>query len=271
MKAVLVPLFVVAVQGFLATTSSFTVSTPLANQTTKLKVAFWDFDKTITVKSFGSFYLDKCDVNCRNYTSYSCTCNATVNYFGDFYTTNFSGQALNGSDMVGLNGTDRRDRFIQTLQHITSKGVIIRLLSTSWAWVRNDSWAYFINEVMKDAGLNQWFNSTNILTLDDPGEGIPADKGGRAKAFMAANGFVGEEGILIDDSQGNINSTIGKLGYLWVQPAAGWALDALTWIEARSDQNASAAPTAAAPSAAKSGAMTVAPAFLVAGLLVFLH
>jgi len=282
MRAVLVPLCIVAVQGLLAATSNFSASTPLANQAKKLRVVFWDFDKTITVGSFGDHYLTNCDPNCMNYTSYSCTCNATVNYFGDFYTSNYSGkvlggsgQALNGSDMRGLNGTDRRDRLLVTLQHLAGNGVDIRMLSTSWVWIRNDSWAYFLNEVMKDAGINGWFNTSNIMTLDDPGSGISADKGSKAKAYMDSKGWTGEEGILVDDSQGNIDSCAGKLGYLQIYPRTGFATDTLVWLEARSDQtfNASptmAAPTMAAPTMAKSDAMSLAPAF-IAGLLVYFH
>jgi hypothetical protein len=243
MRTILAPLLFVAAQGLLATTSQFIVSTNLTEQTTKLRVAFWDFDKTITVASFGDHYLNLTDPSCLSYNgsygngSYgTCSLNDTVNHFGDLYTMNHAGQALNGSDMKGLNGTDRRDRLIQTLQHLQGNNVIIRMLSTSWAWIGNNSWAYFLNEVMKDAGLNNYFNTTTILTLDDPGDSIAADKGGRAKAFMDANGWSNEEGLLIDDSPTNIASAVGKVGYLQLLPRTGFALDTLQWIEARSDQ-----------------------------------
>jgi len=272
-----VSLLLVAVQGGLNATSFFTVSTPLASQTTKLRVVFWDFDKTLMINSFGDYILLDCDPNCLDYNSYSCLCNTTTQQLGDFYNANYSinsvggvhsgqFQGLNGSDMKGLNGTDRRDRLIQTLQHLQSQGVILRVLSTSWAWIGNASWAYFLEQVFIDVGLDQWFNASTIMTLDDPGAGISGPKGPYAKQLMDANGWSGEEGLLVDDSTGNIDSaTAAGVGWLKVIPKSGFALDTLQWIEQRADQTRAptmqptmqptgptAAPTTAVPT-------TVAP------------
>jgi len=263
-----------AAEGFLVNVSSFNVSTQLTDQTVPLKVAFFDFDKTLTVASFGDYYLGKCGSECVIYNvsnSTSCPCNASTNAFGDFFANNFMtpNQALDGPDMLGINGTDRRDRLLQTFGVLASNGVMIRVLSTSWYSINAASWTYFLSKVFLAAGLDHYLNMSTILALDDPGAGLAADKGSRLQTFMNDNNWTNiHQGILSDDSPSNIAKTNGKGDWLQVTPRAGLAVDALEYLEARSQIGVTPAPTQAPT--AKSSAMTAVPYLLVSlGALVF--
>jgi len=254
MRLSLIPLLVAAVSGFLTQTSLFNASKPLANQTQALKVVFLDFDKTLVVRSMGGEMLTRCDPGCLLYNdSIGCACNTTNNQFGDYYVANWAsaaiaeGPAIDGTNSTGygINGTDRRDRLIQTFNVLRQYNVAIKVLSTSWSRINSTQWAYFLTKVFENCGLNGYLNATNIIALNDPGSGISGDKGGTAQAVLVANGWAMDQGLLADDSIGNINTAIGKVGWLQVIPRDGLAVDALAYIEARAAQfrTTPAAPT----------------------------
>lgn len=53
------------------------------------------------------------------------------------------------------------------------------------------------------------FNLDHIISLVDPGEGLVGDKGKAAADFMAAQGWVIHNGMLLDDSHKNIDTCPG--------------------------------------------------------------
>lgn len=229
--------------GWFNQTSSFNVSTPLEKQTVNLKLAAFDFDKTLAVGSFGDHYLEICGAECVTYTPKGpCPCTSSVQAYGDYFASHFTtpgnNQALNGSDYRGINGVARRDRLLQTFALLESRGVTIRVLSTAWYAVDADMWKYFLVKVFVAAGLDRYLNDSNILTLADPGDSIPADKGSKLKATAESLGFMNiHQSILLDDSATNIASVSGKADWLQVIPKTGLALDALEWLDKRANQD----------------------------------
>jgi len=265
---VLLALFCGLTSGYIAPTSQFNTSITLAEATEVLKVVFLDFDRTMMVASFGDFYLNLCDPSCSTYNqSMPCNCNGT-NQLGDYFVANHLAQALNGSDNKGINGTDRRDRLIQMMQLLTSRGIKLHVLSTAWYSVGHAAWAYFIDKVMNAAGLGAYLNISNIIALDDPGQSIAADKGSAAQAVLNASNWTKHQGILVDDSPTNIitaSAAGGRVDWLQVTPRSGIALDAIVWLETRAGLPASMAPTAAPTNSA---ATTFAPGLAIVVALV---
>jgi hypothetical protein len=232
----------------------FNVSTPLANQTLALKVVFFDFDKTLVVNSMGGEILTRCDPGCLLYLdNTTCACNATDHQFGDYYVANWAAEALAegpatpnmNSSGWGINGTDRRDRLIATFNVLRQYGVDFKVLSTSWSRINSTQWAYFLAKVFENSGLSTYLNLTNIIALADPGNGISGDKGGAAQQVLNSKSWALNQGLLADDSAGNIVTAQGKVGWLQVFPKTGLAVDALVWIETRAAQfqTTPAAPT----------------------------
>jgi len=241
-----------AVSGYIVNTSMFNTSMALTAYTTPLKVVFWDFDETLTIGQFGNHCIALCDINCVGYnTSRPCTCNAS-NVLGDFLVNNYSAAVLGGPDMLGINGTDRRDRLLQTFQTLTANGVQLKVLSTSWYSIGHDAWAYFLEKFFVVAGLDGYLNASNIIALDDPGACCAADKGSAAQLVLNNSGWTMHQGLLVDDSPSNIGKALccgGRVDALEVTPRSGIAVDGLQWIESRSAQKTFTTPT---PSSASS-------------------
>jgi len=253
------------VSAYIAPTSNFNVSTPLASQTLKLKVMFYDFDETLVVGVTGSTYLGFCGGNCTTYTPTGpCPCNASTNAFGDFFAANYSADTLGPT---GFNGSDRRDRLVQEFQHLQANGVTLQVVSTSWYSINAAAWAYFLNTFFTLANISAYLNTSNIITLDDPGAGIAANKSAKMLQYLAQNSLTLHQSLFADDSPSNIAIANGSVDWLQVIPRAGLALDAMTYIEARSDQF-SVAPTPAPTT--KNGQTTAAASMCGLVLALFL-
>jgi len=224
--------------ALLATTGVLNASTQLANFTGPLKVVFFDFDKTLVVGS-SDVLLDSCDPtgNCRTYTpAAACTCNAS-HIFGDFLVSNNSSAVLaEGKNDVLFNGTDRRDRIAQTFALIKSKGIELKVVSTSWYAIPAASWAYFISKVFDIANLTQYIPLENILALDDPGAGISADKGALMASYLANKSWSAHDGLFVDDTANNILLANGKVDWLFIFPRTGLAVNQLQYIDDRASQ-----------------------------------
>jgi len=219
-------------------TSMFNVSEALNAYSNPLRVTFWDFDETLTVGTVGDPFIALCDPNCAAYfPNVSCTCNVTTNYFGDWLVNNSteSARILASPDIV-FNGTDRRDRLAQTLALLQSKGIQTVVVSTAWYYMNSSSWGYFLSKVFNIAGLDTYFPLANILTLNDPGYCISANKSAVIANYLAKNNWLPENGLFMDDSPSNIRKAQGFTGWLQVIPRTGLAVDALDYIEARASQ-----------------------------------
>lgn len=269
--------------AYIAPTSLYNASSNASTWMNKLKVVFWNFDSTIPVTSVGGWYLsqcgggsaanfvDKCCGHANNCTVYnttepgytvSCPCFADDNAFASFYTANYG----NLSTILGpmdFNGTDRLQRFNQTLAFLASKGVANIVMSTAWFYLTATAWKNFLNAYFTVAGINMFLNTSTIMTLADPGCNIHGNKSTPISAYMTANSLAPGQGVLVDGSAGNIGLLNGVCDWLQPIPKAGVALDQLEWLEARASYP-SMAPT---PSSAMVAVPAIASA-LVAWLFV---
>jgi len=223
--------------AYLESTGVVNASTQLASFTGPLRVVFFDFDKTLVVGST-DVLLDACDPSgdCRTYSPpLACTCNTTATTFGDFLINNASARVLAEPDVI-FNGTDRRDRIAQTFALIRSKGIELKVVSTSWYDQSAANWQYFISKVFDVANLTQYLPMEDILTLADPGLNLAADKGSLMAAYLANKSWGVHDGLFVDDSPSNIVSANGKVDWLLVTPRSGLAVNQLQYIEARANQ-----------------------------------
>jgi hypothetical protein len=272
--------------AYIVNTTNFTTSVAAGNWTTKLRVVFWNFDKTIPVGSVGGTYLQTCGgpitfndtcgpTPANNCTTYNltvvpggvgnCPCTADNTAFANFYTANNVSEIL---DSLNFNGSDRLARFNQTLKLLADNGVINMVASTAWYYLTSTMWTNFLNAYFTAANINMYLNTSQILAFADPGCNIGADKGSAIASYLSAHGWSEHDGILVDGSSGNIASATGKVDWLKPIPKAGIQLDGLQYIEARALYNP-VAPTSA-PTSAPSAAAGIVPAIsaLIAWLLV---
>jgi len=145
---------------------------------------------------------------------------------------------------------------------LQSLGIEIKVVSTSWYSLNAANWAYFISKVFDVANLTSFVPLASILTLDDPGAGIAANKGALMAAYLSGKNWSIHDGLFVDDSPSNINSANGTVDWLLVAPRTGLAVNQLEYIESRANQTfATGAPTSAtsgAPTSATTGAPTSA-------------
>jgi hypothetical protein len=223
------------VHAFLAASSSFTVSSTLASLTDPLRVVFIDFDRTLAAGNVGETLLNEWCPDCASYTTppNPCGCNLDEMTFANMMAANASRVLAEGGKII--NGTDRRDRLAQTFGLLQTKGIEIMILSTSWYSISATSWGNFIEKVLEIAGLTPYIARAQILTLDDPGLNIPANKTRVMENYLISQGWSRHEGLFVDDSPTNIAATAGAIDYLHVFPRDGIALDQLEWIEARAN------------------------------------
>jgi len=238
--------------------SNFTVSTAAGSWTSPLKVVFWNFDKTLPIASVGHWlltacggtnYFSDCGCSANNCTAYNisgagpCPCTVAVNSFADYWNAKYNSST--SVDNQDFNGTDRLNAINATLNTLAAAGVRNVIMSTAWWHVTATMWANFLAAYLRTANLQMHFNNATILTVDDPGCNIPADKGSVIASYLATNGWSQHNGILVAKSPGDINSTTGKSDWLFVVPATGVAQDQLAYLEAWAAYTASlsTAPT----------------------------
>jgi len=200
---------------------------------TAIKVAMYDFDKTLVINSFGEQVLLECDPTC-NYDACTCT--------GD---DNLRTQLVDNTEdpmaavLTTFGGQERLDRVKAHLQAMEDAGIDLYMVSTSWYAVTAAEWANFIYAALEIAGLENFFPLDKILTLDDPGAGIPANKGLVIRTKLDELGLEAADAIFCDDSWGNIVSSVVGDGTglsaetLYVQPREGLSDEALEYLESR--------------------------------------
>lgn len=205
-----------------AVASQFTYS---VDDSFPLRVAFFDFDKTLVKTSVGEEVTNLCDSQCLNYSAVSCNCNLAS--FLDIIPFSYVSEGLGGAARIRT----LENAFIQLQQ----RGVSLQVLSTSWGLISSDNWRDFIARYFQIASpiLGGFLTSNNIISLADPGEGISADKGAAAYTFLQRRGLNPHNGILVDDSPSNILRAQGKVDWLQVSPSEGVAADALNFLVSR--------------------------------------
>jgi hypothetical protein len=270
--------------GYIAPTSLFNASSNASTWSTKLKAVFWNFDATIPVSSVGGWILSQCgggdaanfvDACCKvanNCTAYnttepgytvSCPCFADDNAFANYYKANYANSG-NITDSRDFNGTDRLQRFNQTLALLAANGVANKVASTAWFYLTPAAWTNFLDAYFTTAGINMFLNASTIYAIADPGCGIHGNKSVPISTYLGANGWKPSQGVLVDGSAGNIGLLNGASDWLQPIPKAGVALDQLQWLEARAQY------TPPSPSMPPSSATVTVPALSALVAWVFM-
>ena len=65
------------------------------------------------------------------------------------------------------------------LKNLRSKSISVKIVSTSWYPITADQWQEYLYYVSNLLGLG--FVKEEILTVDDPGPGLSADKGAKIR------------------------------------------------------------------------------------------
>eukprot|EP01084_Bolivina_argentea_P314989 545629_1 len=198
----------------------------LLDITTKTNVSFYDFDKTMTVFSWGGVIRDLCNAS----ASLTCTNNE------DMVTALDSLGDAEANVTAAMGGTDRINRLKEHFGRVMSSDSTVEnifILSTSWAPVPAEGWKNFIFRNFELAGLDTIFPKEKILTLDDPGPGEPADKGGEIETKLTALSLTAEKCIFSDDSSGNVASAAGKCDTNYLTARKGMDETDLNYVEAR--------------------------------------
>lgn len=130
-----------------------------------------------------------------------------------------------------MGGQDRLARVQDMLETLRSTDKEVFILSTSWEPVPGIEWAKYILKFSEMAELG--FDMDHILSLDDPGVGISADKGAVAAETLESLGLEPDDALFADDSAGNIKSMTGKADTLYLPVRAGYDFTDMDYIEAR--------------------------------------
>ncbi|KNC84538.1 hypothetical protein SARC_03241 [Sphaeroforma arctica JP610] len=130
-----------------------------------------------------------------------------------------------------MGGEERLARVQDMLETLRSTDKEFFILSTSWEPVPGTEWAKYIHKFSDMAELG--FDMDHILSLDDPGVGISADKGAFAAETLESMGFLPDDALFADDSAGNIESATNKTDTLYLPVRAGYDFTDMDYIEAR--------------------------------------
>eukprot|EP01083_Nonionella_stella_P193535 714695_1 len=177
-------------------------SVDLINIKSPTKIAFYDFDKTLAIESFGGAILKICQAPPENNT-----CDGKDALIDAFYSLP---DPLLRTKIAFGNDT-RINRLKLHLERVlgddsTVEDGNIYVLTTSWEPVPAEYWADLVYEMLKIINFDIYFPREHILALDDPGPGIQADKGAVAKNKMDEVGITEMSAcIFLDDKQGNLN------------------------------------------------------------------
>lgn len=213
-------------------------SRDLFDATKKIKIAMYDFDKTIVRNSLGEDVLNKCKATLGGECSEAGQMEKTWN---DMFTKNetlgkyYFNYGIQ-DDFVYYtagNGKTRLDRLVLHLKRLQDKKIGLYMVSTSWEKVPAKEWANFIIAVFKSVGINKFFDADKVLTLDDPGPGIPADKGAVIEKKLKELSLRPDDAIFVDDSASNIKTAKGKVDTLWIQQRDGMDFSEMGHVETR--------------------------------------
>eukprot|EP00483_Globobulimina_turgida_P000850 UN00851 len=200
--------------------SSGTPTTDLIDLDIETRVLFYDFDKTLTIKSWGGPIRDICN-NTLNGTR-SC------DQMGDMVDTLQAFDNPQNASIYAFGNTSRINRLKAHFDNVLGEDSSIEkfyILSTSWMPVPASEWAAFIYQTLVYVGLDAYFPLENILTLDDPGPGNSADKGAKAQITLTELGITSVNACLdSDDSSGNIASFVGICDTNWIWRKKEWII-----------------------------------------------
>jgi len=131
-----------------------------------------------------------------------------------------------------LGGSYRQAAIRQWLQELRSAGILVYMLSTSFAPISGESWCLYLQEFSKLAQFD--FPAQQLICLDDPGEGIAANKGAAIETTMASLGLEAGNAILLDDGYSNaVSASAVGAGWIWLGQRIGYSFMDMEYISAR--------------------------------------
>mmetsp|Transcript_3391 Transcript_3391/g.6343 ORF Transcript_3391/g.6343 Transcript_3391/m.6343 type:complete len:510 (+) Transcript_3391:4656-6185(+) len=197
----------------------------------KISVVMYDFDRTLVTSSYGEAIILQCDPAC-SYASCECT---GVDQLTNYLTSNVTDPQA--SVISAFGGQRRVDQLQNHLQKLADADISFYVVSTSWYLIPAAEWAKFIYAALEIAGLEGYFPLENIISLDDPGEDIPANKGAAIRTKLSELNLLPSDAIFVDDSQGNFLSAVGNGNLaaetIYVQPRTGMSNTSIAYIESR--------------------------------------
>lgn len=186
------------------------ISLSLLDAKNPIKHLYLDFDHTITEDGFSGVLRG---IVCGHQKYPNCTCTPKANKQctdTDETTKKAMVTALHnlpnkgtGNLTKSFGGADRLSvmkSFIKDIRKTLNGNVFI--VSTSWFPVSKLQWQTYLLEV--SSMLDLGFDADHVITLNDPGPGLSADKGAEIKANMAKTGIKFAEAVFADDTGGNI-------------------------------------------------------------------
>ena len=116
------------------------------------------------------------------------------------------------------------------LAKLRSENISVKIVSTSWYPITADQWQEYLYYVSDLLGLG--FLKQEILTVDDPGPGLSADKGTKIQEDNQLEGGFFDNAIFADDSSGNIKSALMVCNTFYIIERKGLSRKDMKYINA---------------------------------------
>ena len=119
---------------------------------------------------------------------------------------------------------------VNFLKKLRSKSISVKIVSTSWYPITADQWQEYLYYVSNLLGLG--FFKEEILTVDDPGPGLSADKGAKIREDKNLEEGYLDSAMFADDSSGNIKSALMVCNTLYLIERRGLSRRDMKYINA---------------------------------------
>ena len=118
---------------------------------------------------------------------------------------------------------------IDFLKELRSRNITVKIVSTSWYPITADQWQEYLYYVSDLLGLG--FFKEEILTVDDPGPGLSADKGAKIREDKNLEEGYLDSAMFADDSSGNIKSALMVCNTLYIIKRKGLSITDMSYIK----------------------------------------
>ena len=144
----------------------------------------------------------------------------TLTFFYEYYKSN---EELYAS----LGGASRLPKIQNFLSDLRNRSIAVKILSTTWFPITENQWQEYLFYVTNL--LNLGFKKEDILAVEDPGPGLPANKGERIREDQNTKAFQNQV-IFADESTGSINSALNVSNLLWMKEGTGLGEEDMEFI-----------------------------------------
>jgi len=193
-----------------------------------IDTVYLDFDKTITINGYSETVRNQL---CKQ--GYPSKPTSPTEACTDFDSNDKMAmvKVIKGNDTVtGILRSSLSKGIEDFLGELRSQGIIVKMVSTSWYPITADQWQEYLYHVSQILGLG--FPKEDILTVDDPGPGLSADKGAKIRDDkQSTDGFL-NTAMFADDSSGNIKSSIMVCNTLYMINRKGLSVADMEYIKA---------------------------------------